>query len=147
MFTQYIVLYKSVCFGIFTEMHINPLKDILMPKFDSFLNYFNPYYIFNVQKHFLPVITCLHIVKWYLVFIYPTSSLRRGYDARSIFKSTKACLNSGFPLFWIGCITKDKELNLSYYLPIDRRKNKWIHAFPKDISIKFPPTPKECPRH
>ena len=36
-----------------------------------------------------------------------------------------------------GCLTKDKEPNLLYYLPIAGGENRWIHAFPKEISAKW----------
>ena len=75
---------------------------------------------------------CIHEPFFPDVCIYPWA----GYDARSIFKQSTAGLNLEFSFYLTGCFTKVKEFSLPYYLLIALRENRWIHAFPKDISMK-----------
>ena len=52
------------------------------------------------------------------VCIYPTHLQLTRCNTRSIFKQSKAGLNSEFFFPQTGCLTKAKEPNLPYYLPI-----------------------------
>ena len=58
------------------------------------------------------------------------------YETKSIFLSrVKLVLNSEFLFFETGCLTKIKEPNLYYFLPIARRRKDGFIAFPKGISM------------
>ena len=65
--------------------------------------------------------------------IYPTLPPRIGCGTRSIFKLSKAGLNSDFS-FETGCKTKANKLSVPYYLSI--ADGGWIFAFYKSISEK-----------
>ena len=57
---------------------------------------------------------------------------------RGIFlKWSTASLKSEFYFTWTDCITKAKVPSLSFYFIHNHKENKWIHAFPKGISIKW----------
>ena len=59
-------------------------------------------------------------------YIYPTASLWAGCDTRSIFKRIIMALISEFFFSKIGCLTKTKELSLSYSLAITGRRDGFI---------------------
>ena len=59
-----------------------------------------------------------HTVIWFQVYTYPTTASWEECDTRSIFKGSKSDLNSEFFFSWTGCLTKDKEPYLPYYLLI-----------------------------
>ena len=42
-----------------------------------------------------------------------------------------------FSFSYISRLTNAKEHSLPYYLPIAAGENRWVHAFPKDISLKW----------
>ena len=52
--------------------------------------------------------------------ILSTFLLRAGCDTRSIFKWSKADVNSEFYFSLTGCLTKTKELSILHYLPVFR---------------------------
>ena len=73
-----------------------------------------------------------------MMFVF-TQPLYHGQDVThgQFFKRNKADLNSEFSFSETGCLTKAKELSLSYYLPIGVwEKNRWIHALPKGNNVK-----------
>ena len=52
------------------------------------------------------------------------------------FKRCKAGFNLEVFFSYTGCFTKVIELNVVYYLSIAGRRDRWFHAFLKDISAK-----------
>ena len=57
--------------------------------------------------------------------------LQAGYDMRSIFKWSKADLNSDFAFSLTACLSKDKEDNVLYYLPIAAKRRDGLILFPR----------------
>ena len=68
---------------------------------------------------------------------YPSPSPRTGCDSWSIVKGETAGLNSDFSFSLAGCLTKAKEPNLLYYLPIAGEENQLIQTYLEDISAKW----------
>ena len=72
--------------------------------------------------------TCLktpHILAPYLyspfpfqLILFTNSSIRAGYDTKSIFKRSLTGLNSQFSFSKTSCLSKAKQRSLPYYLPI-----------------------------
>ena len=63
-----------------------------------------------------------------------TPLLRVRYDARSIFKLSKAGLNSEFSFSNSGCLTTSKEPSHPCYLPIAERRNNVFISFPRVLA-------------
>ena len=70
------------------------------------------------------------------VCIYPTALPQAGFDTRSIFEQSTANLNSEFSI-QISCLTKAKELSLSYYLPITGGRRDGFTPFLKWNTYNF----------
>ena len=73
-----------------------------------------------------------------MYLLQPPLRLREGSGIRSIFKWSKAGLNSEFSFFLTGCFIKAKELSLLFtnsreWMSVERS----IHTFPKGISTKW----------
>ena len=84
---------------------------------------------FNDQ--WLAVFTNLQTLYWYL----PNPSARAGYDTRSIFKRSLTGLNSEFSFSYTSCLTKAKEPNPSYYLPIAGGRIIGFIPFPRVLVL------------
>ena len=63
----------------------------------------------------------------------PTPPLGQDMTQGQFFKRSLSGLNSEFSFFKTSCLTKAKELSLSYYFTHSWRENNWIHTFPKFI--------------
>ena len=74
-------------------------------------------------------------LKKFNVCIYPTPSSQTGSDTRSIFKQSIYGLNS--KMSFAPKLVDLKKSIYSTILLITGWENRWIHAFPKGISIKW----------
>ena len=68
---------------------------------------------------------------WFCVCICPTPMPLAGYDTRSIFKYSTAGWNSEFSFSLTGCLTKARELSLSFYLLLVKERRDGLMPFPR----------------
>ena len=68
------------------------------------------------------------------VYIYPTPSPWAGSDIRSIFKLSKASLNSEFSYSWTGYLTKVKKPSLPYYFDLFGERTNRFMSFLKVLT-------------
>ena len=71
---------------------------------------------------------------WYFIFIQFQEA---ECDTKSISKRNKSNLNLELSFSKTGCLTKTEEFRMPNYLPISKKKKKWMHAFHKNISMKW----------
>ena len=64
---------------------------------------------------------------------YPTPFSKEGCDTISIFKQSKAGLNSEFSFSYSGCLTEAKEPSMPYYLLIAGERTDGLMPFPRTL--------------
>ena len=69
------------------------------------------------------------------VFIHPIHYEQDMIEGQFLSRVKQVWIQSSFSS--TGCIAKDEKHRLPYYLLTAGEENKWIHAFPKNISVKW----------